>query len=371
LGAVITELSEHSTTRRKYMSRSRRPLTLAVAASALTVALAACSAGTGTGSSGDAGSKQLTFVSWGGGYQEAQESIIVKPWGEKNDVKVLSDGPTDYAKLKAQVESGNAQWDVITLEPFWAIANCGTLLEKVKDKVDTSKLPAEAVSDCGIPFDILSYVMVYDTSKFKDNPPTSWADFFDTKKYPGKRGVWNYGPGGQLEAALLADAVALDKLYPLDVPRALKKLDAIRKDIAFYDTGAQQVQQMQSKEVVMSIAWSGRALDAVRAGAPYAPVWDGNLMLVDSLAVVKGSKNIDLATKLIDEATSAAAQEGFIEKYTYGSVNTDAKPNLDETARMFLPTEAGHGDKGRFIDQQWWADNFDKVSADWTKWASG
>lgn len=347
----------------------RRPATAAAAASVLALLLAAC--GGESGSGGGGGDKQLTFVSWGGGYQETQEDLLVKPWGEKNGVRILSDGPTDYAKLKAQVDSGNTQWDVITLEPFWAIANCGTMLEKIKDKIDTSKLPPEAVSDCAIPFDVLSYLLVYDSSKFGDNPPTSWADFFDTKKYPGKRGVWNYAPGGALEAALLADGVAADDLYPLDVNRALKKLDTIRGDIAFYDTGAQQVQQMQSQEVVMTIAWSGRALDAVRSGAPYEPVWKDNLMLVDSLSVVKGSKHMDEAVSLISEMISAPAQKAFVEKYTYGVVNSDAKPELDETARKFSPTEAGQGEQGRFIDQQWWADNFDKVSAEWTKWASG
>ncbi|MFD2353942.1 extracellular solute-binding protein [Nonomuraea ferruginea] len=90
----------------------------------------------------------------------------------------------------------------------------------------------------------------------------------------------------------------------------MKKLDAIRGDIAFYDTGAQQVQQLQSQEVVMSIAWSGRALDAVRAGATYEPVWKDNLMLVDSLAIVKGSKNVDQGVSLINEMTSAARPEG-------------------------------------------------------------
>jgi putative spermidine/putrescine transport system substrate-binding protein len=359
--------------------RRARSLALVGAATAAALAIAGCGAGTGSSSkdegsgssTGSTASKELTFASWGGGYQEAQEATIVKPWGQENNVKILSDGPTDYAKLRAQVESGNTAWDVVTLEPFWAIANCGTLLEKIKDKVDTSKLPPEAVSDCGIPFDILSYVLVYDSSKFKDNPPTSWDDFFDTKKYPGKRGVWNYAPGGALEVAQLANGVALDDVYPLDVPAALKKLGTIRKDIAFFDTGAQQVQQMQSKEVAMSIAWSGRALDAVRAGAPYEPVWKDHLMLVDSLAIPKGSKNMEEGIKLISQATTAASQNAFIEKYTYGAVNTDAKPNLDSTAEKFLPTLPEHLSQGRFLDQEWWAKNFDAVSADWTKWAAG
>lgn len=349
------------------MRRGRR-LTIGSAVLAVAFGVSSCAAGTGDDESS---SDELTFVSWGGGYQDAQESEIVQPWADEEGVTVRSDGPTDYTKLQAQVESGNVEWDVVTLEPFWAIANCGTLLEEIEGDLDTDALPEEAVSDCGIPFDILSYMVMYDADQFGDDPPTSWADFFDTEKYPGKRGVWNYAPGGALEAALLADGVPADDLYPLDVDRAFDKLDTIRDDIAYYDTGAQQVQQMQSGEVAMTIAWSGRGLDAVRSGANYEPIWDDHLMLVDSLAVPKGSDNVDKAVELIEYATSVESQERFLEAYTYGSVNDEAQPELDELGRKFSPTEEGHFEMGRFMDQQWWADNLDAVSEEWTKWASG
>lgn len=355
--------------------RTARRVRLGTTALAVALGLSACAAG--TGGSGDGGGDgegtggELTFASWGGGYQEAQEETIVRPWAEDAGVNLSTDGPTDYTKLQAQVDSGNVQWDVVTLEPFWAIKHCGTLLEEIEADVETGALPNEVVSECGIPFDILSYFVMYDADKFGDDPPTSWADFFDTQKYPGKRGVWNYAPGMALEGALLGDGVPLDDLYPLDVDRALSKLDTIRDDIAFYDTGAQQVQQMQSGEVAMTIAWSGRGLDAVRGGANYEPIWQDHLMLVDSLAIPKGSENKEQALDLIEYATSAGPQEQFLEAYTYGAVNDQAKPELDELARKFSPTEEGHFEMGRFMDQQWWADNLDSVSEQWTKWASG
>lgn len=364
------------------MARTRRTLLAGV----MTLALftGACAVGTGSsdengedGASGEDGANgaadggEFTFASWGGGYQDAQEEIIVQPWAEENGLELFSDGPTDYSRLRAQVEADSVEWDVVTLEPFWAIAHCGTLLEEIADEVDTTNLPEEAVSDCGIPFDVLSYVLVYDTEAFGDNPPTSWADFFDTETYPGNRGVWNYAPGGALEAAMLADGVDIDDLYPLDVDRALDKLDEIRGDIAFYDTGAQQVQQLESQEVSMSIAWSGRALDAVRNDAPYEPVWDGHLMLVDSFAIPMGSQNVEAGIDLINYATSPEAQNAFIETYTYGPVNSEADPDLDEVAEGFLPTLEGRYELGRYLDQDWWAENFDRVSEQWTQWAAG
>ena len=56
-----------------------------------------------------------------------------------------------------------------------------------------------------------------------------WADLFDTAKIPGKRTFYKWSAPGVLEIALLADGVAPDKLYPLDLDRAFKKLDTIKK----------------------------------------------------------------------------------------------------------------------------------------------
>ncbi|TIW72572.1 MAG: ABC transporter, partial [Mesorhizobium sp.] len=55
--------------------------------------------------------KTLTFVSFGGIYQDGQVAAL-KEFVEKSGVTLLNDGPTEIAKLQAQVESGNVTWDV-------------------------------------------------------------------------------------------------------------------------------------------------------------------------------------------------------------------------------------------------------------------
>ena len=62
----------------------------------------------------------LTFVSWGGTTQDAQKASWVDPFTKKTGIAVLEDGPTDYGKLKAMVESGNVTWDVVDVEGFFA-----------------------------------------------------------------------------------------------------------------------------------------------------------------------------------------------------------------------------------------------------------
>lgn len=350
----------------------RKPkLTVTAALAAQALILSACAAGGSDSSSESSGvGGSLTFVAWGGGMQEATEEIIVRPWGEENGVEVLSDGPTDYAKVQAQVESGNVQWDVVTAEQWWAVSSCGKLLEPIKSDVDTTDLLEDATSECGIPFDVYAFVLVYNTEMFGDNPPTSWADFFDTRAFPGKRGIMNYAAGGGLEVALLGDGVARDDLYPMDLDRAFNKLDSIRDDIAFYDTLDQSVQQMESGEVAMSLALSGRTLEAVKNGAPYEAVWQDHIMSADVLVVPKGSSNKESAISLISHATTPEAQSAIMAEYTYGTVNEKAEPDLDDLEKSFSPTENGEFDKGRFLDQDWWGENYGTVSEQWTTWTS-
>ena len=55
----------------------------------------------------------LTFVSYGGIYQDGQAKAAINPFATESGAKILQDGPTDNAKIKAQVQAGNVTWDVI------------------------------------------------------------------------------------------------------------------------------------------------------------------------------------------------------------------------------------------------------------------
>lgn len=112
-------------------------------------------------------------------------------------------------------------------------------------------------------------IVVYNTDKYGANPPKSWADFFDTTRFPGKRGIQNISGDldpGMFEGALLADGVAPEAVYPIDTDRALAKFSSIRDDIVFWTSGAQSQQQIEAGQVDMALVWSGRAYSAVKNG---------------------------------------------------------------------------------------------------------
>ncbi|OZF07848.1 hypothetical protein CH300_05410 [Rhodococcus sp. 15-1154-1] len=326
----------------------------------------ACGGGTG---SGDA----MTFVSWGGDGQDLEEQYWTTPFAEQNGITVVQDGPTDYAKIQAMVEAGNVSWDVVQVDSSVAINQC----DKFFEPLDTSAVDMSRIDDsvkfteCGLPVLQQGYVMVYNTDLFGDNPPTSMADFYDTSKYPGKRGIYNYATPGQFEMALLADGVPADQMYPVDYERALDKLGTIRDDISWYGTTAQSVEQLNSGSVAMSLVYSGRAYTAAQDGAPYAPVWSTGYRSTDQLVIPKGAPHAQAAQQFLNYIAQPGPQEALAAAVPYSPTITRATVEQDALATSFSPTSPSHIDQTHVVDQAWWGANVDVVDQAWTAWQAG
>ncbi len=315
--------------------------------------------------------KTLTFVSFGGAYQEAQDKAMLQTAEEKYGVTFKQDGPTDYAKIKTQVASQQVSWDVVDTDPFFAMQQCNKLVEPIDTNiVDTSKMPKELVSECAVPSMTYSYVLAYNKDKYP-TPPQGWKDFFDTQKFPGKRALWNYSQGGGYEAALLADGVPADQLYPIDYDRAFKKLDTIKDDLVFWESGAQSQQMAESGEVDMMLIWSGRLFAATENGSKFEPQWNENMAVYDVFMVPKGVKDKDASMAFIAHATSAEAQARLTENIPYAPIHADAKPEVSGKLQSYLPTQPEIREKSVLVDQQWGADNYDQATQRWTAWQAG
>jgi putative spermidine/putrescine transport system substrate-binding protein len=317
----------------------------------------------------------MTFVSYGGIYQDGQKKAAVDPFAAESGAKILEDGPTDNSKIKAQVQSGNVTWDVIDSTNVFTAEQCGKLFQPIDTSiVDTSKIPAGAQTDkCSVPAMGYGLIVVYNKQKYGANPPQSWADFYDTTRFPGKRGIegdtGDIDPG-VLEGALLADGVAADKVYPLDVDRALKKMSTIKQDIVFWSTGAQSQQLIESGQVDMALVWSGRAYSAVKNGAPFAPMWNQWMPEADTIAVPVGAKNPKASFAFINYYLGAQQQAKLAELTSYSPVNTDSKPTLDPLAQSFLTTTPERMKDVFKIDLGWWAKNHDATVSAYTNWLS-
>lgn len=122
--------------------------------------------------------------------------------------------------------------------------------------------------------------------------------------------------------ALIADGVALDKIYdelgtPEGVDRAFMKLDTIKKDVVWWEAGAQPVQLLADGEGTMATGYNGRFFDAmVGEGKPFEIIWDGQYMDLDMFAIPKGSPNPEAAMQYLEirHRHPAAGRSGEIHR---------------------------------------------------------
>src|ERR1700728_2157485 len=90
------------------------------------------------------------------------------------------------------------------------------LVEKIDDKiVDRSKYPEKVRTPYVFASSVYTTIIGYSNDVFKnDSQPKGWADWWDVKKFPGARSMRDH-PTDNLEFALLADGVPMDKIYPI------------------------------------------------------------------------------------------------------------------------------------------------------------
>ena len=330
-----------------------------------TFAIAALLAMTSLG--GSAMAADMVFTSWGGTTQDAQKANWADGFTAKEGVNVVQDGPTDYGKIKAMVESGSVNWDVVDVEGDYAVqAGKAGLLEKLDFAViDKSKLDPRFVTDYSVGSFYYSFVIGCNKDAAGTCPKT-WADLFDTAKFPGKRAFYKWSAPGVIEAALLADGVTPDKLYPLDLDRAFKKLDSIKSDIVWWDGGAASQQLLASGEAPFGSFWNGRLTALAATGVNVETSWDQNITAADALVVPKGTKNRDAAMKYIAFATGAEPQAKFAAATGYAPINTGSSAMMDPALAKTLPDQQAGSQVN--ADMNYWAEHRDEIGTRWYAW---
>lgn len=343
----------------------------AVAAACVAVAaIAGCGSGD-SGSNASGGSGKLTFVSFGGAFQDNQTKAWSDPFSADTGIKVLNDSPPEPAKLRAMVEAGRVSWDVAEFGGGNAVEWCGELVEPIDyAQIDKTQFPEGTATECGVPAVSYGLVLVYNADKLGDNPPKTLADFFDAKKYPGRRVTSREVESGLIESALLADGVPSKDLYPLDVDRALGVWGRVKDKTTFATTYGQIQQLLVGKQVDMGLVVQARALTAVQEGAPFKPVWDKTVIATDTLVVPKGAPNRDDAMEYIAFATKPEQSAKFAELSGTAPSNVEAKPQYSAEAAELDPLAEGRGEAVN-IQPDWWGANVDETRRKFTAWLGG
>lgn len=326
---------------------------------------------------------QVCVSAGGGSYQDALRESIFKPFEKATGIKVVEAVDQPLAKVRAMVKTGSPECDVADLLPgnYFVLSKEGAL-EKIDyalvNKKSFADFPEGAVTPYGVGIFVYAKVITFNTKHYtRENGPKSWADVWDTKKFPGPRivdaGTFSISP---IEYALLADGVSPDKLYPLDLKRAYDALARLKPSVLKWaTTGAMEPEALIAGEAYIGAATLGRIQEAKEHGAPVDYTMNQALVQYDYWTILKGTKNYKNAVKFIEFASRPEIQAAMVKLQVLGPLNKRAFEFIPTERGKLLPTYPENAAHTVQLNPSWWVEtdasgktNLDKNSAMWNSW---
>jgi spermidine/putrescine-binding protein len=337
------------------MTYAKRSATLAIALMALSVTFAS------------AGAEEIVVGHSAGVNGQAVDAIL-KDFTAQTGIKAtgvtLSD--TDAgAKMQLIARTGNAPYDVVLgmgLDVFNITEKSGIYAD-----IDTSKWNGATLAamqeaklidkDYAVSQDTAG-LLIYG-AKVADNPPKTWADFFDTKTFPGNRGMASGGLGVPInfEYALVAAGVDPSKLYPLDYDKALKKLDGISGNLVLWDNAPKGIQDLVNGDTVMAWAFAPAALGALKAGQDIhlaAPPGTGVIRGVG--VVLKNGPNGHVGQEFLEWWFRPENQKKYTELTNFGIVvpSKEVLKQFSKQDSQYMPFSGAHPENYRTLDYKYY-----------------
>ncbi|HEX2890580.1 ABC transporter substrate-binding protein [Vineibacter terrae] len=313
----------------------------------------------------------LYVNTWGGPWEEAARAALFNPFTESTGIEIRTIAPVSFAKLAAQVRTGVYEFDVTTL----GVAELGRANQSnLIDKYDENKIPAAslwpgAVTLNGVSSHAFANIIAYRKDKLPDGPQT-WADFWDTKKYPGPRSLQNY-PARVLAFALMADGVDPAKLFPYDLDRAFKSLDRIKKEVRVWWSQSPQSQQLlRDGEVELIGMWNTSAQVMIDQKLPIALTFNQAVIDVAAWVVARGTPRAKNAWRFIEFAVSPERLAQFAQRNNYGPMNPASFKGLPPDVVSRMPTSPQNLAKAVILDAEKLAPQFATMAKRFEQWLS-
>jgi putative spermidine/putrescine transport system substrate-binding protein len=274
--------------------------------------------------------EKLVISSWGGSWKDLIEQTVAKKFKAETgaDVEFITGGTIDRLN-KAKLAKGNPESDITftTSHVGWLYANDG-----LYETLDLAKIPnaKNLVAQAKIsPYHIGSWAYVYTIVYRPDMVPAgikfdSWAD------------LWKPELKGKLSAPdfdtshLIAVAAKLEGADAAGWEKGTAKLKALKPNFkAYYANDAASQQLMQNGEAPVQVMLSMNAYHIASQGVnlTVAIPKEGAVLGVDTVGIMKGSKNADLAYKFINVLLDPEVQKEIATLKKGSPVVTNA--NLD------------------------------------------
>ena len=321
-------------------------------------------------------SAALKISTWGGAYKISQEKAFFTPFSKSSGMSVdVTSHTKPLELLKKWKEDGSTSLDVIDLSAYEAEKACdeGYLIslseQNIAKGANGESIEADFISDslidCAVPSIAWSALMVVKNGTFKKKKPRNWCDFFNIKRFPGKRSL-KKSARYTLEVALLADGVKTEDLYYTlssieGQKRAFKSLSRIKDDVIWWSTSQEAIENLKSSEVVMGQAFNGRLFNSIIGdGLDVTLIWQNQFYDLDYWAIPSNAKNRKAALDFISFATEPKQLAEQSKWMPYGPMRRSSLKFIgkhkiaDIHMAPYLPTTKAHFQKAIKFNEGFW-----------------
>ena len=307
-------------------------------------------------------SKEIRMIESGGLSGDSIEKGYIEPLMKKSGIKVVRESPSSLGKLRALVESG--QKDTVLFELGQSVMVQAKQLGLIEPldwaAINPAAMFPEAKNEYGFGYQYFSTIAAWRKGA---KEPKNMTEFFDLKAFPGKRCLPDY-PHYLLPFCVQAAGVPIEKIFPLDVDLAFKKLEEIKKDVSvWWKAGAQPAQLLKDNEVQYAICWSGRVVNEPTLAMSFV----GGKADLSYFGIVKGSKPEDKAAayKLLHEMSLPENQAEAAKVISYTGSSPELEPLLPKDKLWQFPTAKQNKAVQYFEDADWWVKNGEAVNKKW------
>lgn len=309
------------------------------------------------------------ILTYGGGLQDGLAAAMFEPFARRSGIDLTlleGDNIGILDRSAAEVASGHPGYYVTTTNltyyqqglerDLWEPLDYGSF-----DPTDLAAVPAAMRLSHGVASYVHSNNLVFSTDAFPegDRQPASWADFWNVNAFPGLRAlpVCDSGINPLPEIALMADGVAPDELYPIDIDRAARKLKELLPHVVRWRDGAESVALVAGGTAALGLIGNARAQLAIDRGAPLRIVWERARRTFDVWYILKGAPHREEAMQFLAFSQQPERQAELARRTGLAPTNANAYLHLDEETAQKLPGYPANRDRMFANDERWWQTN--------------
>lgn len=319
-----------------------------------------------------AASDVLVVNTFGGPFSELERQAFFDPFTKETGIRVELDTPWGFAKLKAQVEAGNAQFDMQGLNSVdMARAVSEDLIEPIDfDMVDRSMNGNQMFREHGVGYGVLGTPLVYRTDHFSDGGPANFAEFFDVEKFPAVRSLGKRAYTS-LAYAMQGAGAGLDELFPFDYEKAFAALDTVKGSMpVFWEGGTQSEQLLRDGEIQLMSMWSRSAVNLFKEGVPIGITYGGAELNPSFYFVSRNAPNKKAAMQMLEFMSRPERQAEFARLTYFGPTNPAAYEFIPEEDAKLMSTNPAYVEAGYYPDADWLTANSEEMQQRWLEWLS-